>query len=163
MPLSTGSRIAAPGCGIENLIGRIPHRLALAGGWIDQPFVSIHNPSPPGSMVVVALEPDRWFMERAGMASGTRRVALALQASSGLLPTFNRTRKLPAVAVPPGRPWSPTRHRFRQAQSRRWAHPRGCTEAGCGSPLQRSLSWCWLVTLLCVKFGIETHLPHGGS
>ena len=84
MPLSTGSRIAAPGCGIENLIGRIPHRLALAGGWIDQPFVSIHNPSPPGSMVVVALEPDRWFMERAGMASGTRRVALALW--DGVLP-----------------------------------------------------------------------------
>jgi hypothetical protein len=84
MPSSTASRITAPGCGIENLIGRIPHRLALAGGWIDQPFVSIHNPSPPGSMVVVGLEPDCWFMERAGMAGGTRRVALELW--EGVLP-----------------------------------------------------------------------------
>ena len=29
-------------------------------------------------MVVVSLEPDRWFMHRAGIASGTRRVALDL-------------------------------------------------------------------------------------
>ena len=35
----------------------IPYRMALAGGWIDQPFVSQLNPTPPGSMVVVALEP----------------------------------------------------------------------------------------------------------
>ena len=70
--------------GIEGLIGRIPHRVALAGGWIDQPFLSSRNPSPPGSMVVVALEPDRWLMERAGMASGTRRVALKLW--NGVLP-----------------------------------------------------------------------------
>ena len=31
--------------------------MAFAGGWIDQPFVSRLNPAPPGSMVVVALEP----------------------------------------------------------------------------------------------------------
>ena len=52
--------------------------MALAGGWIDQPFVSQLNPTPPGSMVVVAMEPDSWFMERAGMATGTRNVALRL-------------------------------------------------------------------------------------
>jgi hypothetical protein len=69
---------------MEALIGRIPHRLALAGGWIDQPFVSRLNPAPPGSMVVVGLEPDRWFMERAGIASGTRRVASRLW--NGVLP-----------------------------------------------------------------------------
>jgi hypothetical protein len=63
---------------IDALIGEIPHRLALAGGWIDQPFVSSLNPAPPGSMVVVGLQPDRWFMERAGIASGTRRVASRL-------------------------------------------------------------------------------------
>jgi hypothetical protein len=73
------SSIAPPGpAGIESVVGRIPHRVALAGGWIDQPFVSSRNPSPPGSMVVVGLEPDRWLMERAGMASGTRKVALQL-------------------------------------------------------------------------------------
>jgi hypothetical protein len=60
---------------ISALIGRIPHRLALAGGWIDQPFVSALNPDPPGSMVVVGLEADCWFMDRAGIASGTRKVA----------------------------------------------------------------------------------------
>ncbi|HYW78815.1 MAG TPA: hypothetical protein VE890_04525, partial [Thermoguttaceae bacterium] len=59
-------------------IGEIPYRMAFAGGWIDQPFVSEHNPTPPGSMVVVALEPTSWFMERAGMATGTRKVADAL-------------------------------------------------------------------------------------
>jgi hypothetical protein len=69
---------------MKRLIGNIPHRLALAGGWIDQPFVSRLNPVPPGSMVVVGLEPDRWFMERAGIASGTRRVASSLW--SGMLP-----------------------------------------------------------------------------
>ena len=63
---------------LTDVIGAIPYRMALAGGWIDQPFVSQLNPSPPGSMVVVALEPNRWFMERAGMATGTRNVALKL-------------------------------------------------------------------------------------
>ncbi len=49
--------------------------MAFAGGWIDQPFMSRLNPAPPGSMVVVCIEPDRYFMERSGMATGTRRVA----------------------------------------------------------------------------------------
>ena len=38
---------------ITQVIGAIPYRMALAGGWIDQPFVSRHNPTPPGAMVVV--------------------------------------------------------------------------------------------------------------
>jgi hypothetical protein len=63
---------------IASIIGNIPHRMALAGGWSDQPFVSRHNPSPPGSMVVVSLEPNLWFMDRCGMAGGTRKVALGL-------------------------------------------------------------------------------------
>lgn len=67
-----------PECPPASPIGRIPHRLALAGGWIDQPFVSRVNPDPPGSMVVVSLEPEVWFMDRAGMAGSTRRVALQL-------------------------------------------------------------------------------------
>lgn len=60
------------------LIGSIPYRLALAGGWIDQPFVSQHNPTPPGSMVVVGLEPTTRFMDRCGMGTSTRRVAAQL-------------------------------------------------------------------------------------
>ena len=64
--------------GHHQVIGRIPNRLALAGGWIDQPFVSRLNPRPPGSMVVVALEPTFRVMDRAGCASGTRAVAMKI-------------------------------------------------------------------------------------
>ena len=61
--------------GIGGLIGRIPYRMAFAGGWIDQPFVSRNNPEPAGSMVVVAIEPDFRWMDRCGMATSTRAVA----------------------------------------------------------------------------------------
>ncbi len=63
---------------ITDCIGAIPYRMAFAGGWIDQPFVSRLNPEPPGSMVVVALESEFRFMDRAGMATGTRYVAMRL-------------------------------------------------------------------------------------
>jgi hypothetical protein len=63
---------------ITSVIGHFPNRLALAGGWIDQPFVSRHNPKPPGSMVVVSLLPTFRPMDRAGIASGTRNVAMKL-------------------------------------------------------------------------------------
>lgn len=56
----------------------MPYRLALAGGWIDQPFVSRLNPDPPGSMVVVNIEPTCRFMDRSGIATGTRSVAARL-------------------------------------------------------------------------------------
>lgn len=69
---------------IRHLIGSISYRMALAGGWIDQPFASRLNPSPPGSMVVVNLEPNTRFMDRCGMGTSTRRVALRLW--NGLLP-----------------------------------------------------------------------------
>ena len=61
-----------------SIIGSIPYRLALAGGWIDQPFVSTHNPSPPGSMVVVSLVPTFPLMDRCGLATSTRKVAMEL-------------------------------------------------------------------------------------
>lgn len=63
---------------IQKLLGTIPHRLQLAGGWIDQPFVNRHNPKPPGSMVVVQIEPDFRPMDRSGIASGTRQIAMKL-------------------------------------------------------------------------------------
>ncbi len=68
-------------------VGKIPYRLALAGGWIDQPFVSCLDPEPPGSMVVVSLEPVIPFMERCGMATSTRRIAARLW--GGELPDRN--------------------------------------------------------------------------
>jgi hypothetical protein len=63
---------------ITSVIGEIPYRIALAGGWIDQPFVSRHNPAPPGSMVVVGIEPTFRCMDRSGMATSTREVARKL-------------------------------------------------------------------------------------
>jgi hypothetical protein len=63
---------------ITSVIGKIPYRMAFAGGWIDQPFVSRLNPDKIGSMVVVAIEPTVRFMDRSGMATGTRKVALRM-------------------------------------------------------------------------------------
>lgn len=79
--ISTGERNVSDA---GEAIGELPYRLALAGGWIDQPFVSQHNPCPPGSMVVVCLHPNFRFMDRAGMATSTRRVAEQLW--NGVLP-----------------------------------------------------------------------------
>jgi hypothetical protein len=63
---------------ITGVIGAIPYRMALAGGWIDQPFVSRLNPDPPGSMVVICLEPLFPYMSRAGMGTSTRNTAMRL-------------------------------------------------------------------------------------
>lgn len=63
---------------VAKYLGAIPTRLQLAGGWIDQPFMSRHNPKPPGSMVVVQIEPDFRPMDRSGVASGTRAIAMKL-------------------------------------------------------------------------------------
>lgn len=67
-----------PDIQITDVIGRIPYRVALAGGWIDQPFVSQWNPAPPGSMVVVGVEPTMRFMDRCGLGTSTRRIAMQL-------------------------------------------------------------------------------------
>lgn len=74
---------------VAKLLGAIPNRLQLAGGWIDQPFISRHNIKPPGSMVVVQIEPTFRPMDRSGIASGTRAVAMKLW--KGKLP--NRPRE----------------------------------------------------------------------
>ena len=63
---------------LREILGKMPYRLALAGGWIDQPFISRHNPTPPGSMVVIGLKPDFYFMDRCGMGTSTRKVAMRL-------------------------------------------------------------------------------------
>jgi len=63
---------------VEKLLGSIPNRLQLAGGWIDQPFVNRHNPRQFGSMVVAQIEPDFRPMDRSGIASGTRHIAMRI-------------------------------------------------------------------------------------
>jgi len=54
---------------------QIPYRLDLAGGWLDQPFVSKHGAGP---VLTICLEPTLEFNERSGMASSTRRRAIEL-------------------------------------------------------------------------------------
>lgn len=63
---------------ITDVVGQLQYRLALAGGWIDQPFASRLNPDPPGSMVVVAVEPQFRWMDRSGICGSTRQIALEL-------------------------------------------------------------------------------------
>ena len=63
---------------ITDVTGKLQYRLALAGGWIDQPFASRLNPDPPGSMVVVAVEPQFRWMDRSGICGSTRQIALEL-------------------------------------------------------------------------------------
>lgn len=63
---------------ITDILGKIQYRVALAGGWIDQPFMSKLNPTPPGSMVVAAVEPQFRWMDRAGICGSTRSIALEL-------------------------------------------------------------------------------------
>ncbi len=63
---------------VAKLLGSIPNRLQLAGGWIDQPFASRHNPNPPGSMVVVQIEPNFRPMDRSGIGSSTRNIAMRI-------------------------------------------------------------------------------------
>ena len=54
---------------------RIPFRIDLAGGWLDQPFVSKHFPGP---VLTISIEPTLEFNDRSGMASSTRRKAIEL-------------------------------------------------------------------------------------
>ena len=63
---------------LTEVIGEIPYRMAFAGGWIDQPFVSKLNPDQSGSMVTVCIHPTFRMMDRCGMSTSTRKVAAEL-------------------------------------------------------------------------------------
>ena len=56
-------------------VNQLPYRIDLAGGWLDQPFVSKYH---PGSVITLSIEPTLEFNERSGMATSTRRVAQML-------------------------------------------------------------------------------------
>lgn len=53
----------------------IPFRIDLAGGWLDQPFVSKFH---PGAVLTISIEPTVEFNDRSGMSSSTRRKAIEL-------------------------------------------------------------------------------------
>ncbi len=56
-------------------IDQMPYRIDVAGGWLDQPFVSELYPGP---VLTVSLEPTVAFNERSGMATSTRNKAIDL-------------------------------------------------------------------------------------
>jgi cytidyltransferase-like protein len=56
-------------------IDQMPYRIDLAGGWLDQPFVSELYPGP---VITISLEPTLAFNERSGMATSTRNKAVDL-------------------------------------------------------------------------------------
>lgn len=54
---------------------KFPYRLCLAGGWMDQPWVSQVY---PGSCIVAQIWPDYDFNDRSGMATSSRKIAAEL-------------------------------------------------------------------------------------
>jgi len=54
---------------------QFPYRLCIAGGWVDQPWVSEIY---PGSVVVAQLWPTIEFNDRSGMATSSRKVAIEI-------------------------------------------------------------------------------------
>ena len=53
----------------------IPYRIDIAGGWMDQPYVSKYH---PGSVLTVSIEPDYEFNDRSGMSTSTRKKAIEM-------------------------------------------------------------------------------------
>ncbi|MDR1181559.1 MAG: adenylyltransferase/cytidyltransferase family protein [Bacteroidales bacterium] len=53
----------------------MPYRIDLAGGWLDQPYVSKYHPGP---VLTISVEPDYDFNDRSGMSTSTRKKAIEL-------------------------------------------------------------------------------------
>jgi cytidyltransferase-like protein len=78
----------------------VPYRVDLAGGWLDQPFVGKYA---SGAVINCSLEPRQEYETRSGMASSTRRTAIALWGPK--LPAQDRERlaqMIFALENPPG-------------------------------------------------------------
>lgn len=54
---------------------KIPYRIDLAGGWLDQPIVSKLYPGP---VLTICIEPDYEFNDRSGMSTSSRKKAIEL-------------------------------------------------------------------------------------
>jgi cytidyltransferase-like protein len=54
---------------------RIPYRIDLCGGWLDQPYVSKYA---SGYVITICIEPDYEFNDRSGMATSSRKKAIEL-------------------------------------------------------------------------------------
>lgn len=53
----------------------IPYRIDLAGGWLDQPYVSKYCSGP---VLTVSIEPDYDFNTRGGMSTSSRKAAIEM-------------------------------------------------------------------------------------
>jgi cytidyltransferase-like protein len=79
---------------------QFPYRICIAGGWMDQPWVSAIY---PGSVVVAQLWPTIEFNDRSGMATSSRKVALEVWGNK--LPdgnSLNNAKMLFGAENPPG-------------------------------------------------------------
>ena len=54
---------------------KMPYRIDLAGGWLDQPYVSKYA---SGSVLTICIEPDYEFNDRSGMSTSSRKKAIEL-------------------------------------------------------------------------------------
>jgi galactokinase/mevalonate kinase-like predicted kinase len=54
---------------------KIPYRIDLAGGWLDQPYVSKYASGP---VLTICIEPDYEFNDRSGMSTSSRKKAIEL-------------------------------------------------------------------------------------
>ena len=64
---------------------RIPYRVELCGGWLDQPSV---NSLVPGPVIVMSIEPTIEFNDKSGMATSSRKKAIELWQTQ--IPNGNR-------------------------------------------------------------------------
>jgi cytidyltransferase-like protein len=82
---------------------RIPYRIDLAGGWLDQPFVSS---LAPGAVITLGIEPDYEFNDRSGMATSSRQKAVELWQTDLPEGDLEKTaRTLFCYENPPGSPY----------------------------------------------------------
>ena len=80
---------------------KFPYRLCLAGGWIDQPWVSEIY---PGSVVVAQIWPTMEFNDRSGMATSSRKVGIRIWGDRYPAGDFEQNAKLLFGAEnPPGK------------------------------------------------------------
>ncbi len=54
---------------------KIPYRIDLAGGWLDQPYV---NKYAKGPVLTISIEPDYEFNNRSGMSTSSRKAAVEM-------------------------------------------------------------------------------------
>lgn len=57
----------------------MPYRIDLAGGWLDQPYVSQYYPGP---VITISIQPTITFNFRSGMSTSTRNKAIELWGSA---------------------------------------------------------------------------------